>query len=64
MLGGIFFSCGIFDSKSDEITKLYVTLQQLDQVAIYDTPELVLLKIIDSKIWLSFLQGLGCIYIV
>ena len=47
MLGGIFFSCGIFDSKSDEITKLYVTLQQLDQVAIYDTPELVLLKIID-----------------
>ena len=42
-------SCGLNDStKMDvEMTKLYVTLQQSDQVAIYDTPDLTLLKIID-----------------
>ena len=42
-------SCGIFDDNENQssITKLYVTLQQTDEVAIYNTPDLTLLKIID-----------------
>ena len=42
------FSCGIFDTKENtEIQKLYVCVQGENQVAIYNTPNLSLLKLID-----------------
>ena len=48
IMGCIFLSCGIFDSNNDTaIIKLYVCLQAQNQVAIYNTPELKLLKLID-----------------
>ena len=44
----VFIGCGIFDTtETNNVTKLYVTLQQKDKVAIYDTPDLTLLKTID-----------------
>ena len=47
-LGFILLSCGIFNSNVDtEIKKLYVCLQAKNQVAVYNTPELKLLKLID-----------------
>ena len=49
ILGLLFISCGIFDTTetNNNVTKLFVTLQQQDKVAIYDTPDLTLLKTID-----------------
>ncbi len=49
ILGFIFISCGIFvtTETNKNVTKLYVTLQQQDKVAVYDTPDLTLLKTID-----------------
>mgnify|MGYP001457640659 CR=1 FL=1 len=44
----VFIGCGIFDTTetNNNVTKLYVTLQQQDKVAIYNTPDLTLLKTI------------------
>ena len=44
----LFTGCGIFDTTetNNNVTKLYVTLQQQDKVAVYDTPDLTLLKTI------------------
>ena len=51
IIGFIFLSCGIFDSKDNNgIKKLYVCLQAQNQVAVYDTPSLKLLKLIDIKL--------------
>ena len=49
ILGLLIISCGIFDTTetNKNVTKLYVTLQQQDKVAVYDTPDLTLLKTID-----------------
>jgi len=45
----VFIGCGSIDitETNENVTKLYVTLQQQDKVAIYDTPNLTLLKTID-----------------
>jgi len=45
----VFIGCGVLDTTetNNNVTKLYVTLQQQDKVAIYDTPDLELLKTID-----------------
>ena len=44
----LFLSCGIFDTKEDQIIqKLYVCIQGENKVAVYNTPSLSLLKLID-----------------
>ena len=49
-MGLIFFSCGIFESKtSSSVKKLYVCLQAQNQVAVYNAPSLKLLKLVDIK---------------
>jgi len=49
IFGLMCLSCNIIDSRNsnDGITKLYVTLQGTDQISVYNTPDLTLLKIID-----------------
>jgi len=48
IMGFVFLSCGMLESNKDiETEKLYICLQAQNQVAVYKTPELKLLKLID-----------------